>query len=134
VDPRTGLTLSKFVLSRYKNTFKCKLRRQGVTLTAEVSLLGFFLSHLTIRTRRNEMTAAAKFQHVEQGQLMSQDSSDSTTTRLRVGRKRIPASIPGMGKRFFSSRQRPHRLWGPPSLLYNGQRGLFPRGLKRPGS
>jgi hypothetical protein len=36
-------------------------------------------------------------------------------------------SIPGRGKRFFSPPQRPDRLWGPPSLLPNGYRGLVPR-------
>jgi hypothetical protein len=30
--------------------------------------------------------------------------------------------------RIFSSSQRPHRLWGPPSLLFNGYRGPFPGG------
>jgi hypothetical protein len=29
------------------------------------------------------------------------------------------------GKRFFSSPQRPDLLWGPPSLLSNGYRGLL---------
>jgi hypothetical protein len=38
-------------------------------------------------------------------------------------------SIPVKGKRFFSSLQRPDRLRGPPSLLYNGYLGLFPRWL-----
>jgi hypothetical protein len=40
-------------------------------------------------------------------------------------------SIPGRGKRFLSSLQRPDRLWGPPSLLSNGYRRLSP-GIKRP--
>jgi hypothetical protein len=34
----------------------------------------------------------------------------------------------GNGGNFFSSPPRPNRLWGPPSLLSNGYRGLLPRG------
>jgi hypothetical protein len=36
--------------------------------------------------------------------------------------------IPGKGKRFFSTPQSSDRLRGPPSLLYNGYRRLFPQG------
>jgi hypothetical protein len=78
------------------------------------------------------MTADATFNYVEQGQIMGRDSSDSVMTRLRAGRKRIRVSIPSMDKRFFSSRQRPDRFWGPPNLLYNGYGSCFPR-VKRPG-
>jgi hypothetical protein len=35
-------------------------------------------------------------------------------------------SIPGSA-RFFSSSQRPDRLWGRPSLISDGYRGIFPR-------
>jgi hypothetical protein len=33
-----------------------------------------------------------------------------------------------VGARFFYSPQLPDRFWGPPSLLSNGHRGLFPLG------
>jgi hypothetical protein len=32
-----------------------------------------------------------------------------------------------VGLRMFSSPLRPHRLWGPPSLISNGYKGLFLR-------
>jgi hypothetical protein len=37
-------------------------------------------------------------------------------------------SIHGRGKRFFSTLQRPGRLWGPPNHLTNGRWRLFPLG------
>jgi hypothetical protein len=32
-------------------------------------------------------------------------------------------SIPGKGKKLFCTTQAPHRLWGPPSVLFSGFRG-----------
>jgi hypothetical protein len=41
--------------------------------------------------------------------------------------------IPDRSKIFFFQPLRPDRLWGPPSFLFNGYRGSFPRGKARPG-
>jgi hypothetical protein len=42
--------------------------------------------------------------------------------------------IPGRGKRFFSTTQRPDWLWGSPNLLSNGYQELFFPGSKAAGS
>jgi hypothetical protein len=41
-----------------------------------------------------------------------------------AGRPRDRSLIPGRGKRFFSSPQRPDRVWSPPNILSNGYREL----------
>ena len=45
--------------------------------------------------------------------------------KLQAERQRVWGSIPDRSKRFFSPPESSDRLWGPPSLLANGQRGLF---------
>jgi hypothetical protein len=54
------------------------------------------------------------------------DSSVSIVSTVWAQRLRNLDSIPGRSKRFLSSAQRPDRRSGPRSLLFNGQRGLFP--------
>jgi hypothetical protein len=52
-------------------------------------------------------------------------SSVSIVTGYRLGER---GSMPDRIRGFFLYRLRPDRLWGPPSLLYIGYSGLFPRG------
>jgi hypothetical protein len=41
------------------------------------------------------------------------------------GRQSLAHSIPGRGRRFFSSPLRPDQLWDPSNLLYYGAGGCF---------
>jgi hypothetical protein len=56
-------------------------------------------------------------------------NSVDIATRLRPEQPRNRGCISSRGNIF----SRLHRPWGPPSHQSNGYRGLFPRGVKRPG-
>jgi hypothetical protein len=59
----------------------------------------------------------------------NRDSSVGIATGYGLDDRRVEVGVP-VGSRIFSSPRRPHRFWGPASLLSNGYRGLFPRGMK----
>jgi hypothetical protein len=56
----------------------------------------------------------------------SRDSAVGTATGYGLDDSRVCSSSPGRVKNFQSPR--PDRLWGPPSLLFNGHRWSFPGG------
>ena len=57
----------------------------------------------------------------------SRDSSVGIAIGYGLDDRGVGFRVP-VGLRIFSSLCRCDRLWGPPSLLYNGYRGLFSRG------
>jgi hypothetical protein len=57
----------------------------------------------------------------------SRDSVVGIATGYGLDERGVGVRVP-VGSRIFSSPIRPDRLWGPPNLLFNGYRGLFPRG------
>lgn len=59
------------------------------------------------------------------------DSAVSVVTRLQYGQLKNCGSVPGRGKRSFSSRKvQPYWFWGLPSLLLSGDWAPFPWGIK----
>jgi hypothetical protein len=62
---------------------------------------------------------------------VTEQSRDGVVGTMTVGWT-TGGSNRGRGKRFFSFLNRPDRLWGPHSLLFNGYRSSLP-GVKRPG-
>jgi hypothetical protein len=59
--------------------------------------------------------------------LRSRGSSVSIVSDYGLDDRAIQVRSPAGAKDFSSN------LWGPPSLLYNGYRGSFPRDKARPG-
>jgi hypothetical protein len=64
---------------------------------------------------------------VERQKYLEQKVGAGIATGYGLDDGEVGVGVP-VGARIFTSPRRPYVLWGPPSLLSNGYRGLSPRG------
>jgi hypothetical protein len=90
-----------------------------------------FLSSLTYDLFRVEVSTSRQTPNPEGQRLIFVRTILSTragiATSYGLDDREVGVQVPVM-VRIFTSPNRPNRLWGPPNLLCNGYRGLFPRG------
>jgi hypothetical protein len=66
------------------------------------------------------------FRRVQPDHLVKEHSWIDSRDGPWFGQPRNRGSNPSSNKGFFSSQKPPYRLWGPPTILFNGYRGSFP--------
>jgi hypothetical protein len=80
------------------------------------------------RVGNNTATSGKQVKKESNRYMKSRDSSVGIAPGYGLDDRGSRVRFQGRGWEFFSSPPRPERLWGPPSLLYNGYKGFFPWG------
>jgi hypothetical protein len=110
-----------------KNITICSIADANPKLTGRLEVRG---TTTGVKSRQN---LSCLFLHQTQQirnsirQSRSRDSAVGIATGYGLDDRGVGVRSP-VGVRIFSSPRRPDRFWGPPSLLSNGYRVLFPRG------